>query len=100
MNPIFMANINVVANLEKKEEKLKPSKIHEGTHSHRIIEYLFENGKTSGSDLIEKLSLKNSPGAYIIYHIKEAKVIKERINHHKSMYSINPELGRNDFKWV
>jgi hypothetical protein len=100
MNPIMMANMQAIINQTPrmpKVEKAKKIKLMNGSKSKKIIEYLFEHGKSSGEKIIKALDLNNSPKAYIQPHIITGRVVCDSVHIHKAMYQINTELTRKDF---
>lgn len=89
--------------LSKKTQHVSPKNLvlkvnlKAGSHSKRIIEFLFNFGPTSGKDLIAALNLRASPQQYIQPHIKTGRIVCKRVNFHKSIYSINSELNKDFF---
>jgi hypothetical protein len=98
MNAILQANMAaIMKQMPRQPKPERGARLHSNSKSKRIIEYLLENGKTSGADLMAAIGLENSPQSYIQPHLKAGRVICDSVHIHKAMYSINAELTRRDF---
>ena len=98
MNQIFNANMQAIINRALVEPVFKHGcKLKKNSTSRRIIEYLFEHGKTSGAVLMCELNIKNSPKAYIQRHMRAGRVISDAVHIHKALYSINSQTTKEDF---
>lgn len=98
MNPILMANMAAIMSQKPREPKVeRGARLHSHSKSKAIIDYLFENGKTSGADIMRALELENSPKSYIQPHLRAGRVICDSVHIHKAMYSINSQIERKDF---
>lgn len=65
--------------------------------SKEIISYLFDNGNTLGSKLIEKLNLNHSPAHYLRKHIMANRITKQKFGQNKALYGIAEGLTKQDF---
>jgi hypothetical protein len=98
MNPILMANMQAIMNQTPREPKPeRGARLHNNSKSAKIIKYLFENGKSSGAEIMLALDLTNSPKSYIQPHVRAGRVICDSVHIHKAMYSINSQLKLKDF---
>lgn len=98
MNSILQANMAAIMNqIPRQPKPERGARLHSNSKSKQIIEYLLENGKTSGKDLMAAIGLENSPQSYIQPHLRAGRVICTSVHLHKAMYSINVALTRKDF---
>jgi len=72
-------------------------RLHEGSNSKRIIEYLFKHGKSTGERIMRELNLPNSPQSYIQPHINTERVICKSVHQHRATYEISQQMTRKDF---
>lgn len=98
MNAIFHANMQAILAVSATPNELnKVVRLNENSVSRKAIEYLFEHGKVSGTELMLALGVKNSPQSYMFKHIQAGRVICELVKKDRVNYSINPLLSRANF---